>query len=398
MSQERGGSPLRKAAKKLPASTHAEKTKKTARKRQAVDDPDPDQGKQANWSWKKCGKHDFLCLICDEMHPYLRSDRVQPCYADEKKRPVSLESLKLSENCMAFFRQRFGHRSLTFCGTCGNNEVKPFLEAVNASEPTAEGLELVHSIEAHFDRTCGTGQAIDSRGYFHEQLFIRRTCQALFDLDATSKRLAASLATASESELAAGIGEMFSAADFNTKNSQVRDEGPDDGACAWADLPPVDGIRTHAEYFKSFPNVGPFKCMFCLYFMAQLTESRSTQLQCEDELDRFFIADWGVGKALKHLCGSVNVPMKQADSLSTGRRTSIFTIMLFYSKLGIMIRDIGTRYGRPLRIKFTLLHLEFLLCEVRKVRDTRAARYRKASLLDPKLEELRRRVVVQADW
>ena len=90
--------------------------------------------------------------------------------------------------------------------------------------------------------------------------------------------------------------------------------------------------------------------------------------------------------------------MKQADSLSTGRRTSIFTIMLFYSKLGRMIRDLGTRYGRPLRIKFTLLHFEFLLCKVRKVRDTRAARYRKASLVDPRLEELRRRVVVQADW
>ena len=52
--------------------------------------------------------------------------------------------------------------------------------------PSDAELDLLYSVEAHVDRTFGTGQALDSRGHFHEQCFIRKTCQAVFDMDQTS--------------------------------------------------------------------------------------------------------------------------------------------------------------------------------------------------------------------
>ena len=51
--------------------------------------------------------------------------------------------------------------------------------------PSDAELDLLYSVEAHVDRTFGTGQALDSRGHFHEQCFIRKTCQAVFDMDQT---------------------------------------------------------------------------------------------------------------------------------------------------------------------------------------------------------------------
>ncbi len=86
----------------------------------------------------------------------------------EKSKPVSLNDLDVSENCKAFLYSRFGHRTLTFCGECANREVIPFIDVVNSTEPTDAEPDVTYSIEAHFDRSYGSGQAFDSRGHFHD--------------------------------------------------------------------------------------------------------------------------------------------------------------------------------------------------------------------------------------
>ena len=153
-----GGTPLRRAAKRLPPADHAETGRKDAKKRRT----------DGSKKMQKVGTHNFVCMYCDSIKPLLRSDRVQQCYQKEESKPVSLDDLDVSENCKAFLYSRFGHRTLTFCGECANREVIPFIDVVNSTEPTNAELDVTYSIEAHFDRSYGSGQAFDSRGHFDD--------------------------------------------------------------------------------------------------------------------------------------------------------------------------------------------------------------------------------------
>ena len=84
---------------------------------------------------------------------------------------MNIDDLHVTENCVAYLRVRFGHRSSTFCGHCASNRIKPFLAVINAEIPTDAELDVLYSVEAHVDRTFGTGGATSTRPRLCRQLW-----------------------------------------------------------------------------------------------------------------------------------------------------------------------------------------------------------------------------------
>ena len=158
------------------------------------------------------------------------------------------------------------------------------------------------------------------------------------------------------------------------------DECLDEDAECQDDPAPVNADdRSLGMKFRESPNIGPFKAQFCLYYLSKLAISRRVRFEALAELDKTLVAGWGTGLCLSKLCSALapDLPkIQDDDSERATRKCTILLALLFYSKLG----DAMARVLRPHYIRngthWDILHLEFVLCEVRKAAVKRAKKIR----------------------
>ena len=314
-------------------------------------------------------KNTYVCLWCGDRVRYDRTDR------PSAPKSVSIDQLAVNDKCKEFLGARFGERGTHFCPSC-----KPiacsFVDSCGLVDSPSK-CGILRTLEAFIDRDDGSGQAVDTDGCHHQGVYQRRTCRVLFNQDKTSRRLEQELAPLLDDKAAAHmIGRTFSDASFSTKRG---DEAAQNSS--WEE-PEEEGDTRPVEpgqwfnFFGGFPNVGPFKSLFCLYWLSTTARSETTRLECKHSLETHILADWGTGRALAEIAADrdpegllrASLPLKQKDSSAhTIRRCTILLIILYFSAFGDAMMRILLPHARSHRVwNFSLLHLEFVLCELRK--------------------------------
>ena len=99
-------------------------------------------------------------------------------------------------------------------------------------------------------------------------------------------------------------------------------------------------------------------------------------MECRHSLETHIMADWGTGRTLAEIgqdCDSdgkllKDLPMKQKESSANGiRRCTLLLIILYYSPFGDTMLNTLLPHARAHHVwNYSILHLEFVLCEIRK--------------------------------
>lgn len=311
----------------------------------------------------------FECLWCRGCH---QNDRGQKKYQVDNgaQRPRKLGELPVPENAKRAAKARFGHRSQQICGACYNEKLLPFCRAVNEEEPTEGEKEVLDCVEAFVDRDCGTGRARDRQGKHHPGVFGRRTCRVLFDLDRTSVALKDACSALPDEQIPYEIAKVFSGSSFSV-GSAVVEEGPEE-------QPWPESGKWHS-YFCGYAGIDAFKAQFCLYFLSVFADDRAVSLQAEQELEQHVVGGWGTAKALCRFCPAVEVDLPAGRNKVSGAhvdRLTLLLVLLYFSKSGSRVAERVRPEAKKRRIRWSMLHLEFLLCEVRKGKSGRTQVWR----------------------
>ena len=351
--------PLRKAFKKAGVLEPRETARCSASKRDRENTMEQPNSTQ------------FLCLRCDKI------TRLED-------KGGNIGSMGCGRDAAEWLKSRFSHRSSTFCVECFGL-VQTF---INALSDVDAHTYLLRGVEAMVERDLISGEAVDSHGFLWPSIQERRGCRVVFHMDRTSKAaMTDGMLAVSDEERGQKIAKHFMKANLSTKSSS---QG------ANVESQPEDGSEDDEEFdpaslnFESFQGIGPFKAQFAVYMLDRTTDSLTTSLRCTGFLQKRLVAEWGVGRTLQIICNRgdhasvenpCDFPLRQKDSSVIRNRFSLLcTCLVFYSPLGKAIRQ---RIVRGLVAKsdfcpFTLLHLEFLLCEMRKylvVEDSRTKFY-----------------------
>ena len=132
----------------------------------------------------------------------------------------------------------------------------------------------------------------------------------------------------------------------------------------------------------TFPAVGPFKAMFALYYLERFALSRTVRFQAMAEGDKVFVAGWGIGMALGELCPSLahELPQRQRDDSAVNtRKCTVLVGILYHTEFGEEIARIVRPYYKRASAHWCLIHLEFVLCELRKAGSCGARIYNEPS-------------------
>ena len=138
-------------------------------------------------------------------------------------------------------------------------------------------------------------------------------------------------------------------------------------------------LRLPARRRMTYDKVGPFKAMFATYFLERFCHSRTVQLQAMAELDQIFLAGWGAGRALAAICPNLaaELPCHQRDQSAINRRKCTLLVgMLYYTMFGEAMAAIVRPCYKRASARWGMLHLEFILCEIRKGGSRRGRVYR----------------------
>eukprot|EP00973_Karenia_brevis_P096270 12431440-Karenia_brevis.AAC.1 len=351
-----GSSPLRTAL-----HSKCELTDEVPRKRARATTAD---GRQ-----QQMDSNTFPCLWCNTRARYNRSDR------SNQPKVIALSQLGVNDKCKTLLQAKFSARSSLLCPKC-KPIVCGFVESCKITDSPSK-IKILRTLEAFVSRDDGSKEAVDSEGKHHPQVYQRRTCRILFNQDKKSRKLEKTIsASLDDNATARHIAHVFSNASFSTKRSRVDDE---EDAIVWAE--PDDGEPCQDSrwfnYFRGFRNIGKFKALFCLYWLSTCARSETVRIECRHSLETHIIADWGTGRSLAEIGKDADpegklledLPMRQADSRgnASARRCTLLLIILYFSPYGDAILDVVLPHARSHRVwNYCILHMEFILCELRK--------------------------------
>ena len=177
------------------------------------------------------------------------------------------------------------------------------------------------------------------------------------------------------------------------------DEASDDETDAeCADDPcPVEGH--YVDFFSTFAKVGPFKAQFALYYLSKFAHSRRVRMVATAELDKRLVAGWGTGAALGKICPDLQKELphcQKDDSAVNTRRCTLLTAILYYSAFGEAMAALLRPQYKRMGVHWEMLHLEFVLCELRKAAARRTTKIYKR--VTPNMLAIYEGHIVLPDW
>ena len=311
---------------------------------------------------RKAKDSELICIACDCFF-----------FKRAKGRASASEVVDEDPECLGLLRDAFASRGTFFCPKCAST----FSTAWKTLQEKND--EFVSVACCFFDRDFGSGNATVQIGNSFSapqpcllKAWGYRINKFIFDFDQTSRNMRSAILSAQTCEL----GVVRARQIMQTKNLTTGIGRDVDRMTVEMETEETGKLRRMGiwDYILEGKNIGPFAGQFVLYHCAIYVPSNSLRAEYMAILEKVWNADWGTSFALAFLVPECEpyLPHRQKDATPQKKKVcKLLTIMTYCSVTGRAIRSMVRQSvnDKLFFFNFTVLHWEFLLCEIRKLCD-----------------------------